>query len=105
MAIGTVGYILPVLPGTIFMIIAAFCFLRSSDSLYRKVVDHPTYGHTVKEYVENGRIDARAKVIILLSMWIASMVSIFYIDPHLYLNILTFILAILGSIMVLRAKH
>ena len=104
MGIGTLGYILPVLPGTIFMILAAYCFINSSETLYKKVVDHPIYGHPVKQYVENNYIAQGTKIIILLSMWGASLFSVFYINLHIYLNILTVILAIMGSFMVLRAK-
>ena len=104
MSIGTLGYILPVLPGTIFMILAAYCFLHSSETLYRRVVDHPTYGHPIKQYIENNYIAKGTKVIILFSMWSASLFSIFYINPHPYFNILTAILSVLGSGMVLRAK-
>ena len=104
MSIGTLGYILPVLPGTIFMILAAYCFLNSSETLYKRIVDHPTYGHPIKQYVENNHIAKGTKVIIILSMWGATLFSIFYINPHLYLNILTAVLSILGSIMVLRTN-
>ena len=104
MIIGTLGYILPVLPGTIFMILAAYCFLYSSDTLYRKVVDHPVYGYPVKRYIENNHIEKKTKIFILISMWIATLFSILYINPHLYFNLLTLFLSILGSIVVLRAK-
>ena len=104
MGIGTLGYILPVLPGTIFMILAAYCFINSSETLYKRIVDHPTYGHPVKQYIENNHIAQGAKVIILLSMWGASLFSVFYININIYFNILTIILAIMGSFMVLRAK-
>ena len=105
MGIGTLGYILPVLPGTIFMIIAAFCFLRSNDRLYNKIVSHPAYGNSVRDYVEAGKIQFKAKIVILMSMWAATSVSVIYIDPHLYLNILTLILSIIGTVVVLRASH
>ena len=104
MSIGTLGYFLPVLPGTIFMILAAYCFLHSSETLYKKVVEHPTYGHPIKQYIENNHIAKGSKVIILLSMWAATLFSVFYINLHLYFNILTIILSILGSMMVLRAN-
>ena len=103
MSIGTLGYILPVLPGTIFMILAAYCFLHSSDRLYNKIVNHPSYGHPIKQYNENNYIAKPTKVLILISMWIATIFSVYYIDPHLYLNILTVTLSIIGSAVVLRA--
>ena len=104
MAIGTLGYILPVLPGTIFMILAAYCFLQSSDTLYKKIVDHPKYGHPIKQYIENNYIHKKTKIVILISMWGATFISIIYISPHPYLSIFAAFLSLLGSAMVLRAK-
>ncbi|WP_408640777.1 DUF454 family protein [Streptococcus merionis] len=34
--LGTLGLYLPILPTTVFYLIAAFCFARSPDRLYQK---------------------------------------------------------------------
>ena len=46
--IGLLGYYLPVLPGTIFMIIAAYFYMHSSDRLYKKITSNPYYGNPNK---------------------------------------------------------
>tara|TARA_Y100000996_G_scaffold412700_1_gene399393 strand:+ start:3268 stop:3624 length:357 start_codon:yes stop_codon:yes gene_type:complete len=104
MSIGILGYILPILPGTIFMILAAYCFLHSSETLYKKIVEHPTYGYPIKQYIENNFIQRNTKIIILLSIWLATLTSIYYVNLNLYLNIAVLILAILGSIVVMKAN-
>ena len=35
--IGLFGYYMPLIPGTIFMIISAYCFMNSSEKLYNKI--------------------------------------------------------------------
>jgi len=104
MGIGVLGYILPILPGTIFMILAAYCFLNSSEKLYNRVVNHPKYGHPIKQYIENNFIDKNAKFLILVSIWMATFVSVYYININIYFNILTISLSIAGSLMVLKAS-
>ena len=104
MLVGTLGYMLPVLPGTIFMIIAAYCFLNSSDRLYGKIVNHPTYGTSVKNYIEFNRIPRSSKIIILSSMWIATFFSVFILAPTYFLKSLALILALIGTFVVLRAN-
>lgn len=117
-ALGLFGYYMPLVPGTIFMIISAYCFMHSSDKLYNKITNHPLYGNPVKQYIENHTIPLRSKIIILLSMWIATLITI-YITPAMrvplgmsFLGITFFnfkvlgvVLSIIGTIVVLRAKN
>ena len=105
MGIGTLGYILPVLPGTIFMILAAYCFLNSSERLYSKIVNHPNYGRPIKDYIENNRIPRATKNIILGSMWSATLVSAFILAPNAVLSIVALLMAGIGSFVVLRAAN
>ena len=82
MTLGVAGYILPVMPGTIFMILAAYCFMHSSEKLYNKIVNHPIYGKPIKNYIENHFIPLRVKFIILGSMWMATLFTL-YIAPSM----------------------
>lgn len=66
--VGIVGYVLPVMPGTIFLIIAAGCFARSSSRLETWLLNHPQLGPSVKAWRTNGAIPRRIKVIAITSM-------------------------------------
>ena len=105
MGLGIVGYVFPVMPGTIFMILAAMCFLKSSDKFYNKIVNNPSYGEPVRLYVEDGFISKKSKILILGSMWIASLFTILYFKPHIYLTLITLLMSSAGSFVVLKAKH
>ena len=112
--IGLIGYYMPILPGTVFMIIAAYFFMHSSDTLYRKITSNQYYGEPIKQYIEKHIISMKAKIIILASMWLATIVTIyitppliipFFYETELNFKIIGIILAIIGSIVVLRAKN
>ena len=113
-AIGLVGYYMPILPGTIFMIIAAYFFMHSSDKLYRKITSNPYYGDPIKQYIENHIISIKAKILILSSMWIATITTV-YITPPLVISffygivlnfkIIGVVLAFIGTVVILRAKN
>ena len=65
---GLVGAFLPVLPTTGFWILAAFCFARSSPDLYRRILEDPRFGATVRDLVERGIVSRRAKTLALCGM-------------------------------------
>lgn len=60
-AAGTVGIFLPILPTVPFMILAAFCFARSSPALEAKLLNHPRYGPHLVAWREKGVVGRRAK--------------------------------------------
>lgn len=67
-AIGIVGVILPVMPGTIFLIAAAWCFSRSSPRFEAWLLNHPRLGPQVRHWRETRSIRRRVKYIACGSM-------------------------------------
>lgn len=59
--LAAVGVVLPGLPTTPFLILAAACFLRSSRRLYERVLSNPTFGPAVRAWRETGTIPAATK--------------------------------------------
>lgn len=67
-ALGVAGIILPGLPGTVFLLIAAWAFSRSSERFHLWLYEHPRFGRTVREWHAYGVIPLRAKVAALSMM-------------------------------------
>ena len=100
LVLGILGYILPGLPGTIWLILSATFFIRSSERLYNFVVQNRLFGHQIKEFLETGQMPIKAKFWAVISMWIFSIISLFapYDWPF---KILVILLAIIGTIYVI----
>ena len=62
LAIGVAGIVLPLVPGTLFVILAAACFTRSSPRFESWLLDHPTLGPPVRQWRESGSIPRRVKI-------------------------------------------
>ena len=75
--LGIAGYILPGLPGTVFLILAAACFVRSNDRMYQWITEHKLFGSPVKNFLETGGIPYKIKIISVTSIIIFSSISLF----------------------------
>ena len=62
LALGAIGAFLPLLPTVPFVILAAFCFARSSPRLEAWLLTHPVFGHHILAWREKGAISRKGKV-------------------------------------------
>ena len=67
-ALGVIGLILPLMPGTIFLIAAAWCFSQSSPRFEAWLIGHPKLGPHVLRWRRTGAIARRAKYLACGSM-------------------------------------
>ena len=67
--VGTIGIVIPGLPTTPLMILAAACFAKSSQRFYDWVINNKLFGHHVKNYREGNGIPKKSKPLILGTMW------------------------------------
>lgn len=83
-AIGAVGIFLPVLPTTPFILLAAACYARSSDRMYRWLVSHPRFGRSMQAFLEKGGLPRRVKTVALVCGWMAlGGMALFVVESHL----------------------
>jgi uncharacterized membrane protein YbaN (DUF454 family) len=66
--IGIVNIVIPGLPTTIFLILAAACFARSSARLESWLVNHPRFGPSVTAWRETKAIPRKVKYVAIGSM-------------------------------------
>ena len=68
LAIGVAGVFLPLVPGTLFLILAGACFTRSSPRFETWLLDHPHFGPPVRAWRETGVVPRKAKVFACISL-------------------------------------
>lgn len=76
-ALGTIGIILPLLPTVPFLLLAAFCFARSSERLHTWMITHPKLGPPITDWQQSGAISQPAKRVATLSVIVVFGISLF----------------------------
>jgi hypothetical protein len=97
--LGIIGAVLPVIPSTPFMILAAFFYSKSSPTLHQKILNLPHIGPHVRDWEDHGLISVKAKIlsISLLCVMIGS--SIYFLK-NIWLKILLAIIALAISTFI-----
>ena len=103
-ALGTIGIFLPLLPTTIFLIIAAFAFARSSERLHSWLLSNKVFGPLIKDWQDHGRIRRPAKVMALISMGAIVLLSWVFGAPAFVIVIQLLVLIPVAIFIVTRPK-
>lgn len=102
LTLGVIGIALPILPTTPFLLLAAFCYLRSSKRRYEWLIQHPVFGPYVKDYLQHKAIKRKTKVIAITMIWLSLSYCIWIVSG--YLKVVLFVIGAVVTIYLLRLK-
>lgn len=77
LTLGVIGIFLPVLPTTPLILLAGFCWAKSSDRLYQKLLQHHLFGKMIHNWQQHRAVPSRAKYL-AISMMSLSVIGLFY---------------------------
>jgi uncharacterized membrane protein YbaN (DUF454 family) len=83
LATGLVGIVLPLLPTTPFVLLAAFCFSRGSARYEQWLLAHPRFGPMVRDWRASHAVPLRAKKFAIAMMCLSSGLSLWFLPSHL----------------------
>lgn len=72
-----IGIPLPGLPTVPFLLLAAFCFARSSQRVHDWLINHRTFGPPINDWNANGAIRPPAKRLATLAIGVTFGISLF----------------------------
>lgn len=79
--LGLIGAVLPILPTTVFFILAAFLFTKGSPRLRHWLITHPTVGPAIQNWEDTGSIAPRIKMVALTMMGVSLAISVAFTMP------------------------
>lgn len=103
LAVGILGIFLPLIPTTGPLILATFCFAKSSPRLHAWIINHPTFGPRIKLYLERRALTVKTKVVAISTLWASILLSAFLVDK-LVVRIILLLIAVGVSTYLLHLK-
>ncbi len=104
LVIGVLALLVPILPTTPFLLIAAACFARSSDRFYYWLINHRWFGPHIRNYRESRGITLRMKVASIVTIWCSVAFSSVFVLPNWSLRIGLALIAALVTLHLLSLR-
>jgi uncharacterized protein len=94
LALGMIGIFVPVLPTTPFLLLAAACYLRSSQKFYDWLLNNRYFGSYIRNYLEGRGMPLAVKIYTIAFLWIAIGISAFFLYREMVLVIILALVAV-----------
>lgn len=102
--VGVIGIFLPLLPTTIFLILASMCFIKSSPRAHKWLQNHKILGSYIDNYQKKTGLSVKFKVVNIIVLWASISFSAFILTAELYIRLLLFAIAVGVTIHILMIK-
>lgn len=101
--LGIAGYILPIMPGTTFIILALYCFARSNEKWYNWLLTNKYFGKTLQDFKQGRGMSLKAKITALVCIIGSISISMFFAS-NVYVQIFLVVCGIVAILCVLWQK-
>jgi len=102
LVLAAAGVVLPLLPTTPFVLLAAGCFAKSSPRMHAWLLSSELFGPVLRNWEQNRCMPRRARRISLLMMILVGGSSVAFFVPGLWLKLAGVALIATGCVVVLR---
>jgi uncharacterized protein len=102
--IGVIGIVIPVLPTTPFLFLAAICYMRGSQRLYNALLCNKVVGSYMRTYLEGRGMSLKMKIWTLSLLWIAILCTAVLATESLIVRIILVVVLIGVTIHILLIR-
>lgn len=102
--LGVVGIFVPLIPTTSPLLVAAWCYARSSPRFYHWLLNNPWFGAYIRNYREGRGLPARSKAVTLATLWLGIGATVLLIQPRWWVDLLLLAVAVGVTIHIVMLK-
>lgn len=104
LALGIIGIIVPLLPTTPFLLLAAACYSRSSERFYFWLMTNKWFGTYIRNYSLGKGVPLMIKIRTLIILWVTICFSAIFFVEGMVLRSLLLLIALGVTIHIGRIK-
>jgi uncharacterized protein len=101
---GLVGIFVPVLPTTPFLLLAAYCYGRSSSKFYDWLLSNRWFGEYIRNYREGRGIPLKQKIFSITMLWLTIGYAVWFVIPLWWAQVIMLGIATGVTVHLLRVK-
>lgn len=102
--LGVIGIILPLLPTTPFILLAATCFAKSSPRFHQWLNRHKYFGPIIEHYKSGQKIPVAARNRAIIFIWLSLGVSMYFLNQLWSTLLFTFFGCLLSAYLIRASK-
>jgi uncharacterized membrane protein YbaN (DUF454 family) len=106
--LGIIGVFVPILPTTPFLLLAAACYIRSSERFYHWLINSRIFGAYVRNYMEGRGIPIRIKISTILLLWLTIGLTATFAVQSIVIRVVLICIAIgvtAHIVLIKKRKH
>jgi len=92
--LGIIGVFVPILPTTPFLLLAAACYMRSSERFYRWLINDRIFGAYVRNYIEGKGMPVKIKMFTILLLWLTIALTVAFAVENMVVRIILLCVAV-----------
>jgi len=102
--LGTIGIFVPLLPTTVFYLLAAYCYARSSQKFYNWLLNNRWIGEYIRNYREGRGIPLKQKIFSISLLWLTIGYSAWFVVSLWWVRLILLGIAIGVTIHLVTIK-
>ena len=102
--LGVLGMFLPLMPTTVFLLMAAYCYSRSSERFHNWLLNNRLCGRYISNYRSGRGMTFRQKATTILTLWISICLSVWLIGGRFWGTLILAAVAVGVTVHILRIK-
>ena len=102
--LGVIGIFVPLLPTTVFLLLAAYCYARSSQKFYDWLLNNRWFGEYIRNYREGRGIPLKQKIFSISLLWLTIGYSVLFVVSLWWVRLILLVIAIGVTIHLMVLK-
>ncbi|MFC2009985.1 YbaN family protein [Chloroflexota bacterium] len=92
--VGILGVFVPILPTTPFLLLAAACYVRSSQRFYNWLLNNKLLGLYISNYIQGKGMPLRVKIFTVILLWVSIGLSMWLATQDVVIRVILVLVAV-----------